>query len=134
MRRSLQRALLPCAATMVVFSLRCGGDPSTSRDAQAPGNGSSSGGSASSGSSGGSDPEPADSGGGGAMGSDATDSNDAYAGPDVGTPVEAGSPGQVDITFDIHADQGARAISPYVYGVNNGGVAAAHHAPIVRSG
>jgi hypothetical protein len=59
---------------------------------------------------------------------------DAWSAPDVGAPVEAGSPGQVDITLEVHASQGAHAISPYVYGVNDGTKAAAAHATVVRSG
>jgi hypothetical protein len=52
--------------------------------------------------------------------SDAASGVDTWTAPDVGTPVEAGSPGPVDITFSIHANHGARPISPYVYGVNDG--------------
>jgi hypothetical protein len=48
--------------------------------------------------------------------------------------VEAGSPGQVDITFDVQSTQGVHAISPYVYGVNDGSKAGAVHATIVRTG
>ena len=59
---------------------------------------------------------------------------DAWNAPEVGPPVEAGSPGTVDITFDVHATQGARAISPYIYGVNDGSKAAAAHATVVRTG
>jgi hypothetical protein len=77
----------------------------------------------------------------GAMASDggASDASSADAGPvwvtpQLGTIVDAGSPGTVDLTFAVHADQGAHAISPYIYGVNNGNQAAAHHATIVRSG
>jgi hypothetical protein len=54
--------------------------------------------------------------------------------PDVGTPIEAGSPGAVDITFEVHADENVHPISPYVYGLNDGSGAAATHATIVRSG
>ncbi len=60
--------------------------------------------------------------------------SDAWTAPDVGAPVEAGSPGQVDITFAIHATEGAHSISPYIYGVNDGSQAAAAHATIVRTG
>ncbi len=62
------------------------------------------------------------------------DDPDAWSAPDVGAPIEAGSPGTVDITMQVHADETPAPISPYVYGVNNGGQAAAHHATIVRSG
>lgn len=54
--------------------------------------------------------------------------------PDVGTPVEAGSPGPVDVTFDIFAAQNAHSISPTVYGLNDETQAAAVGAAIVRSG
>ena len=46
--------------------------------------------------------------------------SDAWVPPQLGTIVDAGSPGTVDITFAVHADQGAHAISPYIYGVNDG--------------
>ena len=45
---------------------------------------------------------------------------DAWTAPDVGAPVEAGSPGQVDLTFVITASQNVQPISPYIYGVNDG--------------
>ncbi len=54
--------------------------------------------------------------------------------PDVGVPVDAGSPGQVDLTFTVTTAKGLRPISPYIYGVNDGAQAAAAHATIVRSG
>ncbi len=66
--------------------------------------------------------------------SDADVTGDSWTAPDVGTPVEAGSPGTVDITFTIAAAQGSHPISPYIYGVNDGSAAAPHHSPIVRSG
>jgi hypothetical protein len=59
---------------------------------------------------------------------------DAWNAPEVGPPVEAGSPGQVDVTFDVQSTQGAHAISPYIYGVNDGSKAASAGATIVRSG
>jgi hypothetical protein len=59
---------------------------------------------------------------------------DAWNAPEVGPPVEAGSPGQVDITFDIESTQGVHAISPYVYGVDDGSKATTAHATIVRAG
>jgi hypothetical protein len=68
-------------------------------------------------------------GGGGASGSDGG-AFDLAQGPII-TP---GSPGAVDVTLTIHADQLQHAISPLIYGVNNGNQAAAHHATIVRSG
>jgi hypothetical protein len=89
-----------------------GGDASTSGD---------SGGSGGSGSS----------GGGGA--SDAQASAD-WSAPDVGAPLAAGSPGQVDVTFTVAANQSIHEISPYIYGVNDGSKAASVHATIVRSG
>jgi hypothetical protein len=58
----------------------------------------------------------------------------AWMPPQLGTIVDAGSPGTVDLTFTVHADQGAHPISPYIYGVNNGNRAAAHRATIVRNG
>ena len=42
--------------------------------------------------------------------------------------------GPPDLTLEVDPNQNERAISPYVYGVNNGNRAAAHRAPIVRSG
>jgi hypothetical protein len=60
--------------------------------------------------------------------------SDAWIAPDVGPPIEAGSPGTVDITLDIHSDMNVHPISPYVYGVNDGSQAAAVRAPIVRNG
>ena len=129
MRTSIRRALLPCAATFVMLSLRCGGGSSTASDIGTLGGTGSSGGG-----SGGIGSGTQHFGVGGTSASDASSSADGWTAPDVGTTVEAGSPGQVDITFTIHADQAAHPISQYVYGVNNGSVAAAHHAPIVRSG
>jgi hypothetical protein len=58
----------------------------------------------------------------------------SWTAPDGGTPVEAGSPGMVDVTFNIDSTQNIHAISPYVYGVNDGSKAAAVHAGIVRQG
>ncbi len=54
--------------------------------------------------------------------------------PDTGTPVEAGNPGTVDITFTITGNQNVQSISPYIYGVNDGSQAASVHATIVRTG
>jgi len=59
---------------------------------------------------------------------------DSWSAPEVGAPVEPGSPGQVDLTFQIQASQGAHPISLYIYGVNDGTKAAAAHATIVRTG
>src|SRR5665213_3695147 len=59
---------------------------------------------------------------------------DAWMAPDVGTTVEAGSPGQVDITFSVSAAKNVQPISPYVYGVNDASHAAAVHATMVRIG
>ncbi len=53
---------------------------------------------------------------------------------DTGTPIDAGDPGQVDISFVVQSNQNVHAISPYVYGINDGSEAAATHAGIVRSG
>jgi hypothetical protein len=67
--------------------------------------------------------------------SSASDSgSDAWTPLRLGAIVDAGSPGVVDLTFAVHADQGAHPISPYIYGVNDGNVAAAHRATIVRNG
>jgi hypothetical protein len=65
---------------------------------------------------------------------DAKPASDSAALPDVGTPVEAGNPGTVDITFVVTATMNAKPISPYIYGVNDGSKAAAVHATIVRTG
>ncbi len=54
--------------------------------------------------------------------------------PDVGTPVEAGSPGQVDITFTVNATKNLQVISPYIYGVNDQTKAALAVATITRIG
>jgi hypothetical protein len=54
--------------------------------------------------------------------------------PDVGTPVDAGDPGQVDITFNVTANMNVQAISPYIYGVNDGSQLASTHATISRVG
>jgi hypothetical protein len=59
---------------------------------------------------------------------------DAWMAPDVGTIVEAGSPGAVDITFNVSAAEKVQPISPYVYGVNDASRATAVHATIVRIG
>jgi hypothetical protein len=136
----LQRAFLPCAALLVMTSLRCGGDPSTNGADGGAGSRTGSGGPvATNGDDGatGTSQNPQTVGPDGAVidtPSDAATSDDNWAAPDVGTPVEAGSPGQVDITFAIEATQGAKPISPYIYGVNDGSAAAPHHATIVRSG
>jgi hypothetical protein len=133
------RALLPCAAGIVLLSLRCGGNGSTA-GGDAGGGG---GGGGSSGATGGDDgsvgmarsPDQVGPDGSTTMtASDADTSDDAWTAPDVGTPVEAGSPGPVDITFTVVATQGAHPISPYVYGVNDGSQAGPHHLPIVRNG
>jgi hypothetical protein len=67
-------------------------------------------------------------------GSDAGAVADVFVPPEVGPVVEAGSPGQVELTFEVFASDGVRPISPYVYGVNDVGQAAAVHSPIARSG
>jgi hypothetical protein len=54
--------------------------------------------------------------------------------PNVGPVVDAGNPGAADITFDIHADQGAHAISPLVYGTNGAPDIAKNHQTVIRSG
>ncbi len=54
--------------------------------------------------------------------------------PDVGAPVEAGSPGQVDLTFTVNATKNLQLISPYIYGVNDQTKAALAHATISRVG
>ncbi len=132
------RARAPYLVTFALFApgtlmaLACGsgGHASSSSDASAmddaPG-ASTGGGNGSSGSG---------SSGSGSSGGVTTDANggDAWSAPDVGPPLEAGSPGQVDITFEIQANQSLHAISPYIYGVNDGTMAAAIHATIVRSG
>jgi glycosyl hydrolase family 44 len=134
----LHRAFVPCAALFALLSTQCGSDHSTD-GAGDPGVG-------------GQGPNGAltDDGGVGTSRSgesiaadgavvdtppsDADTSDDSWTAPDVGTPVEAGSVGQVDITFTITAAQGAKPISPYIYGVNDGSAAAPHHSPIVRTG
>ena len=59
---------------------------------------------------------------------------DAWTAPDVGTPVEAGSPGQVDLTLHVSTTEDVQQISPYIYGVNDVSQAASVHATIVRIG
>ena len=71
-----------------------------------------------------------DTGGGTSADRDA----DASSLPEVGPPVEAGSPGRWTSPSRSTPTQGAHAISPYVYGVNDGTQAAAAHATIVRTG
>jgi hypothetical protein len=140
-----RRAFLPCAALLVLLSLRCGGDHASSGGGGGGGSSSGSGGSSGSGLTGAGDDggigtsrNPEMVGPDGSVGptepSDAAMADDNWAAPDVGTPVEAGSPGAVDITFTVQATQGARPISPYVYGVNDGDQAGPHHLPLVRSG
>jgi hypothetical protein len=135
MRSFPRRACLPFVALLALASVRCGskGDDGASGP---PNGSSSSGGTGTSQMPQGVGPEDSGSrsGSSGGGGTDDASAADAWSAPDVGTPVEAGSPGQVDITFDIQANQGAHAISPYVYGVNNGNQAAPHHATIVRNG
>ncbi len=106
-----------------------GGDSSTAT-------GSSSGASSSDGSGGSGSSGASGSSGGASSGgpSDASDVADSWVAPDVGAPLDAGSPGTVDVTLTVHADQNLHAISPYVYGVNDGTQAAAVHATIVRTG
>jgi hypothetical protein len=70
----------------------------------------------------------------GAASGDDGGSMDAWTAPEVGTIAEAGNPGQVDITFEIYATENVRAISPYIYGLNDISQAAPTHATIVRSG
>ena len=111
---------LPCATVLALLSslsLHCGNDDAAEAGSDAGGAKTHAGASG-------------DTGGGTSADRDA----DASSLPEVGPPVEAGSPGQVDITFEIHANQGAHAISPYVYGVNDGTQAVATHATIVRTG
>ena len=118
--------VLPCAFGLGLLLLHCGG-----------GNAGSAGpGGAEGGVEGG-------AGEGGTVGPDSgfvppsdAGGSDAWSAPDGGTPVEAGSPGQVDITFQINATdtQTTHAISPYIYGVNDGSQAAAVHSTIVRTG
>jgi hypothetical protein len=134
----LHRAFVPCAALFALLSMRCGGDHSTDSGGDAGAGGLGPNGSLT------------DDGGVGTSRSgetiapdgavvdtppsDADTSDDNWTAPDVGTPVEAGSAGKVDVTFTITAAQGAKPISPYIYGVNDGSVAGAHHSPIVRTG
>ncbi|HEX4448664.1 MAG TPA: glycoside hydrolase family 44 protein [Polyangiaceae bacterium] len=123
-------ALVPAAA-------HCGGGGSSNGNSPQQGPGGSSGGDGGTGmaqSPEGTSGQGDDGAASEPPGTDAAANLDAWTAPDVGTPVEAGSPGMVDITMEVQANQGAHAISPYVYGVNNGGVAAAHHATIVRNG
>jgi hypothetical protein len=136
--RNVSRAGLPALALLALALARCGSSSEGNNGSpQMGGSGASSGI--------GSNHMPEGTGDGGGSGAasgaasgstqgDASADLDAWTAPDVGTPVEAGSPGTVDITFQVQANQGAHAISPYVYGVNNGGQAAAHHATIVRNG
>jgi hypothetical protein len=135
MRSRHLHSTLPCAALLALLSVRCGGgDPGGGSNATGDdGGGTSSG--ASSGSGGGSGSGASSGSSGGASGGGGDDGGpDAWMAPDVGTPVDAGDPGPVDITFEVQANQNVHAISPYVYGVNNGGQAAAVHSPIVRTG
>jgi hypothetical protein len=118
------RSLLPCAVLLALSSVRCGSSSGGSGDTAHGGGGGGGG------SDGGVGAYPD----GGSGPSDAGVVGDAWNAPEVGPPVEAGSPGQVDITFEIHATQGAHPISPYIYGVNDGSQAAAAHATIVRTG
>jgi hypothetical protein len=131
-------ALLVGAAA--VTPLACGGGssaPATDAGGAGPGGeasaGSASGGSSSSGAPGDSGGASSSSSGGG---SDASGSDDGggWVAPTVGAPLDAGSPGTVDITFTVQANQNIHAISPYVYGVNDGTEAAKVHATIVRTG
>lgn len=136
----VHRALLPFAALLLLSSLRCGGDHATGGDGGAGGSSGGGPGPIPGGDDGGvgtsRNPQMVGPDGSVAMAgpSDAATSDDNWTAPDVGTPVEAGSPGPVDITFTIQATQGARPISPYVYGVNDGDQAGPHHLPIVRNG
>jgi hypothetical protein len=117
----MRQRLFPFAAfaALVSLSLHCGGAIAGNSDQASDG-----------GSPGIDARATGDAGGGGS-----TDGGtDAWNAPEVGPPVEAGSPGQVDLTIEVHANEGARPISPYVYGVNDGSQAAAAHAPIVRNG
>jgi hypothetical protein len=131
MRSARLHATLSCAAVLAVLSLRCaGGDSSGSSATGNDGGGTSSGASSGSGSgSGGSS-----SGTSGGVDDGGAGGTDAWMAPDVGTPIVAGDPGQVDITFDIQAAKNAHPISPYVYGVNSETQAAAVHSPIARIG
>ena len=84
------------------------------------------------------------SGGGGDGGGDATTGGVATTGggdgggdahtSDSGVLIEPGDPGVVDIMFDVHANTNVHAISPYIYGLNDGSQAAATHAGIIVSG
>jgi hypothetical protein len=53
---------------------------------------------------------------------------------DVGTPLETGDPGTADVTLEVHADKGAKPISPLIYGINGGKNLATNKPTIVRSG
>lgn len=116
---------MPCAAVLALLSVQC----SSGSSADGGGGWSPEGGKG--GSDGGTTGPDA---GHGSSGGDAGGGADAWNAPEVGPPVEAGSPGQVDITFDIQSTQGVHPISPYVYGVNDGSKAASAHATIVRAG
>ena len=75
-----------------------------------------------------------DSGSTGSTPEAGTSPKDSSSPIDVGTAVEAGSPGQVDITFHVTATEGARSISPYIYGVNDNTQVGNAHATLVRIG
>lgn len=69
---------------------------------------------------------------GGRVGGGATDAGTVI--PDVGTPVATGDAGAVDVTITVDATKPTHAISPLIYGVNDGSKAAGAHATIVRTG
>jgi hypothetical protein len=118
-RRFSRRTPVLCAAFLGLFTIRCGGGDDSNGGAPTADGGGHDG---QVGGDGGTSPD----GGGGRP--------DASELPDTGTPVEAGSPGAADISFTITSNQNVQAISPYIYGVNDGSKAAAAHATIVRSG
>jgi hypothetical protein len=51
-----------------------------------------------------------------------------------GAPAPVGSPGMVDVTFEIDSAQNVHSISPYIYGVNDVARAAGAHAALARLG
>jgi hypothetical protein len=126
---------------LALVSIRCGGGSSNGASSTGDGgtdDGASGGGDATGGgSSGGGDGAGGSSGGGSGSGSGGGPSDagaDAWMAPDVGTPVDAGDPGQVDLTFNVVATMNVKPISPYVYGVNDGSQLGATHATISRVG
>ena len=129
-----------CSAALALLMLHCGGGggsgegPNGSPEAGAGGHGGGGGGGAGGHGGGAGGGGGSGGGGGGGHASLPDAGGDAWTAPDVGSPVEAGSPGQVDIHFVVHTDQNVAPISPYIYGVNDGSQAAGIHATIVRNG